>query len=207
MSDSAGDPGTASIYASPDGSNLPMGGDTRLRRRRIGPETPPEAPGDRHRAWWAGGIIGVIVGVLVAFLALPPIFDRYFGFADIALGEAHTEDSVTLTALGYAPGESADAAGTSQPTIVVTLRAVTGLAWDPGAARITLEFEDGRRVTGARLTAEGSVAPVSRLAPGEDAILALTFTLAAESESEPRLIEFKELKSRFHLQPGDPRDE
>ncbi|MFN0147930.1 MAG: hypothetical protein ACKVT1_15610 [Dehalococcoidia bacterium] len=158
----------------------------------------PEDTSGRRGCILIGALLGVGAGVLIALFAVPPLFDHYFGTADVALGDSHTDGGRTVRVDRVEVG--ADYAGT-MVTVSVTVEGKT--AWDFEVAAVRLELDDDVTLAGVAIIIRDAVERV-RVAPGAPVQLDLSFYRAPGSTALPRILHIPGLKARFHLQPGEP---
>ena len=163
-------------------------------RKRVQDDRRPADPA-RRGCLLIGAFLGVAVGVVVALFLVPPLFDRYFGTADIALGDTHAADGKRLRVDRYQ-----DNAGAGGTEIIVTMTITSEAVWDLSMPTITLELEDGTIVGGV------AVRGGPRVPAGEAGLDAdFEFQRPAGNTARPKLISFSEPKARYYLQPGKPR--
>ncbi len=171
-----------------------MADGARVRRRVTAKEAAGEDPG-RRRILVLGAVLGVIAGALIALFAIPPVFDRYFGVADVELGTAYRDGGLEVRVERV----ETVAAASGAPVVRISLKVVDRAAsWCPASDRLLLEVAGGVKV--GRLVAV-SVPKCDNVAMSESVVL--EFPAAGAT---PEVLHSEALDARFHLQPGDPRD-
>ncbi len=171
-----------------------MADEARVRRRVTAREAAGEDPG-RRRILVLGAVLGVIAGALIAIFAIPPIFDRYFGVADVELGTAYRDGGLEVRVERV----ETVAAASGGSVVRVSLRVVDGAkSWCPANDRLLLEFAGGVKAGRAGAL---SVPDCGSAALPESVVL--EFPAAGAT---PEVLHSEALDARFHLQPGDPRD-
>lgn len=186
----------------PKGEDRSMSDATARVRRPISQALPAAERSSRRTAWWLGGALGIVVGVVVALFVVPPLMGRYFGTADVGLGDDFRRDGATLTFETFE--ELATAAGGRTITATLRLRATEEVAVGLADARLHLE---GGAIIPAERPPEphggAADAPV-RLQPGADLRAVLTFVIPAGLGTKPEYIELEAPRVRFHFEPGEP---
>lgn len=170
-------------------------------RRRVIRELPAAERSSRRTAWWIGGLLGVLVGVGVALFVVPPLMGRYFGTADVGLGEDFRRDGATLTLMAFEERHT-----TGGREIVATLRLRATAEAAVGLATARLHLEGGVIIPVQRPPEPGgrnADAPLL-LQPGADLRAVLTFVVPAGLGTEPEYVEFQTPRVRFHFEPGEP---
>jgi hypothetical protein len=150
-----------------------------------------------RRTYWLGGaLLGVVVGGLIAFFVIPPLFDRYFSTADIALGQTYRRgDGLAIRAL-----PAREVTGAGEARIEVGLEVGGTAKWCPEPRHFRLELEGGVSLAGARFEPPPPC-PDGGMGPG---LLAITFAAGNHEAGEARTLHVAEPKARFWLQPGEP---
>ncbi|MFN0096605.1 MAG: hypothetical protein ACKVVT_17750 [Dehalococcoidia bacterium] len=168
-------------------------------RKRISHELPVEERSSRRTAWWIGGLLGVLVGAVVAFFVVPPLMNQYFGTADVGLGTAHSADGgrYTLTAFDEEPGLD----GTR--TLVATFEVASRSGAEFGLAAARLRLEGGAILPPARPSGSAVPDPLV-LEAGASRTVELRFSVPAGLGSKAEYIEFSQPRVRFHVEPGEP---
>jgi hypothetical protein len=168
----------------------------RVRRRLEQPE-PATPPNIRRLYWYGGAALGVLAGVLIALFVVPPIFDRYFGIADVELGHSHETEAVTLA--GASAGLSAD-----DPTRFEILLDVTGNSgWCPTPADFRLELRGNVSIGAPRLDPAADDCAATG-APIDTPTLAVSFPANGRTADQLHILHITDPKVRFWLQPGEP---
>lgn len=158
--------------------------------RRPVPESEPEDTSGRRGCVIAGGVLGIVAGVLFAFFLMPPLLHHYFGEKDVAEGRYYSSDGKTIGvvwvhAIG---GEGYE----------VQLQVRTKDAWTPAPDDFQLEFSDQTiRITAepADNSATGSLA----FSPGDDRLLILRFPVV--EAGQPKALHLSSPRVRFLLPP------
>jgi hypothetical protein len=170
------------------------------RARKPVEQPQPETPGSIRRLYWySGAVLGVLAGVLIAAFVVPPIFDRYFGVADIALGDSYDGNVAELRVTGldvsYDGSENLD-----RFEIVLTVDRSEG--WCPSASDFRLELEGNVTLGGATLDpAPGCVAGESEVAEGR---LAVSFDGRGHAADAMHILHLSDPEVRFWLKEGEP---
>jgi hypothetical protein len=164
-------------------------------RRPVAAAEPATDPSIRRIYWLGGAAVGVVAGALLALFAIPPLFDRYFNTADIALGDAYERDGVRLRV-----AEVAAIPENTPARFEVRVEILEPGDWCPKPSDFRLEL-DGNV----------SLAPTAFAPPltcGEQGLAAtsllIAFSAAGHGADDPRILHVDELRVRFHLYPGEP---
>jgi hypothetical protein len=168
--------------------------DAPVRRRRLAQEAPGTPPSIKRKWWYGGAILGTLVGAVVAVLAIPPVFDRYFGIADIALGHTYDGQQVDLRV-----EESRRSADGGRIEVVLAVSENTG--WCPAASAFRLEFAGNVSLGGARLDPDPGDCGGGVFA--RDA-LTLSFEGRNRELDDLHILHIDDPKVRLWLQPGEP---
>jgi hypothetical protein len=170
--------------------------DPQPARRRVLAEA--SEPGGGHRtAWLVGGVLGIVAGVVVAFLVVPPVFDHYFGVADIELGKRYRTESSGREAHITVREVRSGPEGTDSLEIVLAVDAPEG--WGPGDGTFRLRWSDG--LVSAATTSEPPLLEGADTGSGSFEVV-LRYQL--HPLDGPRLDVLEYPGVRFHLQPGEP---
>ncbi len=152
------------------------------------------------------GLAGIVtlnpLLVLVAFFVVPPVFDHYFGTADVELGHEHRAEG---RALRVVEARRVAADGQEFPGVFeVELVVTASRTWTPEADNFSLELTTG----GDRLALlpPDPARPETSLAMplGQERRLVLRFAGTARRDTAPRILHVSDPRARFHLQPGEP---
>lgn len=166
-------------------------------RKKIEAPPPPVDPSLSRRFWIGGAVLGVLAGVAFVVFAIPPIFDHYFGVADIELGHTYRKDGVALTVDDVSTRFEGD-----RLHVAVVLRVDDPEArWCPSPTSIRAELTSGFRVL-----------PESSEPPLPDPCVAgalagpihLAFSFPRVTEGEPHILHIDDPRVRLYLQPGEP---
>jgi hypothetical protein len=164
-------------------------------RRPVASAEPATPPSIRRVYWLGGAVIGVVAGALLALFAIPPLFDRYFNTADIALGDAYERDGVRLLV-----AEVAAIPEDPPARFEVRLEFLEPGDWCPEPSDFRLEL-DGNV----------SLAPTAFAPPltcGDEGLAAtsllIAFNATGHSKEDLRILHVTDLRVRFHLYPGEP---
>lgn len=166
-------------------------------RKKVEAPPPPVDPLVRKRWWVGGAILGVIAGVLVAVLAVPPIFDHYFGIADIGLGQTYRHGGISFTVQNV----SITAAGGRRVMHVDLEVGDRAGEWCPTRSALRLELEGGFRAQ-----PESTQPPLAEpCVPGAlTGAVQLVFSFPETAVGEPHILQIDDPKVRLWLQPGEP---
>jgi hypothetical protein len=149
-----------------------------------------------------GGVLGVIVGVVVALFVVPPYINDLFGTSDVSLGDTYDREGRTMTVVGAerVPGDD----GEEYPGFFeVTLEVTATRTWEPTPSTFELEVS----TSGGRAEA----APPDPARPetsldfplGEERVLVLRFPGSDRRDAVLEKLHVSDPRVRFHLQPGD----
>lgn len=112
------------------------------QRTRVRVEDPtPEPDPARTGCLWAGGILGVIVGVIVTFLAVPQILNFLFPSETIEVGETFEDSKLTIQ-VGQVLAEELEIDPGGRPAYVVSLTVEARSTWSAKYAAFVLVLED-----------------------------------------------------------------
>ncbi len=165
-------------------------------RRRVSSDIPTDDASGRRRVLFIGAVLGIVAGVFVALFAIPPLFDRYFGVADIELGTAYRDGGFEVRIAGVEAAAQAEG-GRTVARVTLALKGDAG-SWCPADDRLLLEFEGG-----VRAARSGGLPPLACDGNAATGTVVLEFPAAGTT---PAILHSEALDARFHLQPGDPRD-
>lgn len=166
-------------------------------RRRIEHEEPATPPSIRRLYWYGGAALGVLAGVLVALFVVPPIFDRYFGVADIALGHEYRADAAIIRV------ERAGAAAGDPARFEVVLAVRENHSWCPTASDFRLELEGRVSIGAPRLEPDTALCAAAGT-PFQGTTLTLSFPAGGRDPADLRVLHVADPRVRFWLQPGEP---
>jgi hypothetical protein len=165
-------------------------------RRRVAAEA-SESEGGNRIAWLVGGALGIVVGVIVAFLVVPPVFDHYFGVADIELGKSYRAESAGREARLTVREVRSGPEGTD--SVEVLLEVVAPDGWGPGADTFRLRWSDGLVSAAA-----SSDPPLLEGADAGRGTFEVVLRYRLHALDGPRALVLEYPGVRFHLQPGEP---
>jgi hypothetical protein len=161
-------------------------------RRRIASEEPSTDPSIKRLYWWGGAVAGVVIGAVAAFFAIPPVFDRYFGVADIALGDQYESGDLSL-------GVTSAGLAADGQRFEVVLDVGENHGWCPADAVFRLELED-------RISIGSATVDPARCEHAAPLVGPVTLSFAAGSHGGEllRILHVDDPEVRFWLQPGEP---
>jgi hypothetical protein len=165
-------------------------------RQRIPEEAPSTPPSIRRLYWYGGAVLGVVAGVVIALLVVPPIFNHYFGVADIALGHTYRGEGVALRVA------SAGLAESDPGRFVVVLDVLANEGWCPDPSDFRLELANRLSIGGASLSPAPDACVDGRL---EAAALEVSFASGGREPGQLHILHVEHPRVRFWLQPGEPR--
>ncbi len=165
-------------------------------RRRVAQEEPGTPPSIKRLYWYGGAALGVLAGVLIALFVVPPIFDRYFGVADIELGHEYGGEGVRMGVT------SAGAAADDPGRFNIVLAIAENDGWCPTASDFRLELVGRVSIGGAQLTPDPASCRGS--GPLEAETLTVSFPAGVHSADELHILHIEDPKVRFWLQPAEP---
>jgi hypothetical protein len=160
--------------------------------RRPVPESEPEDTSGRRGCVVAGGVLGIVAGILFAFFLMPPLLHHYFGETDVRVGAGYSAGGkmIGVVAVRAIGGEGYE----------VQLQVSTTHTWTPAPDDFQLEFS-GQSV---RVTAEppSDSLPESDLAfpSGADRLLVLRFPVI--QAGQPIALHLSNPRVRFLLPPA-----
>lgn len=157
-------------------------------RRRLEPPPDPSKEGRTGCMAW-GAVLGVLVGIMLAIYALPPILKSIYGTEQVAAGEALEDGGLTLRATGVREVESGPAGA-----VEVTLEGSSVEGWDDRGREWTLELSGGERLPVLR----DSVTTLR--AAGEPAEFVLTFPRLPTQTAAPLYLHLSSPRVRFDLE-------
>ncbi|MGD9934228.1 MAG: hypothetical protein AB7T37_10990 [Dehalococcoidia bacterium] len=166
-------------------------------RKKIEAPPPPVDPSLSRRFWIGGAVLGVLAGVVFVVFAVPPIFDHYFGVADIELGQTYRSDGIALTVEEVSTEFVVD----RLEVAVVLLVEDPEARWCPHPTSIRAELSSGFRVL-----PESSDPPLSApCVPGAlTGPVTLTFSFPRVTEGDPHILHIDDPRVRLYLRPGKP---
>lgn len=158
-------------------------------RRRVPVAAEQSVREERRSFFRYAAILGVIVGIPLGVLGIPPLLNLFFDEPTIPVGGSWSEDGLIVWVESWEVDES---------LVIVTLalRATESSTLD--LEGVELELSDGDPVT-----LEGPVEPVE-VEAGWEANITLSFNLSdADATAEPRAMRLPEPKVRFALTEED----
>ena len=159
------------------------------------PETPPSI---RRFYWYGGAALGVLAGALLALFAIPPLFDRYFGVADVALGHEYHGDVAELAVLS-AEAELDPAGRPDRFIIVLDVRRAD--SWCPAATDFRLELEGNVSLGGATIDPLPECGGEASAPTGP---MTVAFDARGHGANAMHILHLAEPEVRFWLKPGEP---
>jgi hypothetical protein len=165
-------------------------------RVRVEDPTPQPDPA-RTGCLWVGGILGVIAGVIVTFLAVPSILNFLFPSETIEVGEAFQDDKLSImvgnvyfkpNGLGYIVDLSVEAKST----------------WRPEPRNFVLVLTSGEEIDATSVSIPGDDSQRSPIPQGHS-VVELGFPLDARAQaSAPDSLHLEEPPVKFELPPVAP---
>ncbi|MGH2609727.1 MAG: hypothetical protein ACRDHF_11670 [Tepidiformaceae bacterium] len=157
------------------------------QRARVRIEDPlPEPDPVRTGCLWAGGVLGVIAGVVVTFLAVPSILNFLFPSETIEVGKTFENDKLTMRVESVERAEFLDEFG-----YAVRLWVDARSSWSPSEENFVLVLDDGTEIRAGN--------PNLRFPQGEVTIR-LEFPAGAEPDlAEPDSLHIEEPPVKFEL--------
>jgi len=137
----------------------------------------------------AGGVLGIVAGILFAFFLMPPLLHHYFGETEVAAGSNYSGSGKTIGVV------SVRAVGGEGYEVQLEVR--TKDAWTPAPDDFQLELSS----QSLRVTAEPPSASVAdsslALAPGVERTLVLRFPVI--QAGQPKALHLSNPRVRFLL--------
>lgn len=161
-------------------------------RRRV-PVAAEQSVREERRGFfrWAA-ILGVIIGIPLGVLGIPPLLNVFFDEPTVPVNGAYSEDGLTIWVESHEVDEG------PSPAATVTLGLRTAEPWAFDSAGVELELSEGDNV------ALESFAAPDVFEAGPQGTLVLRFSLAGAGEdAEPLAVRFPEPKVRFALTEED----
>ena len=161
-------------------------------RRRV-PVAAEQSVREERRSFfrWAA-ILGVIVGIPLGVLGIPPLLNVFFDEPTIPFNGAYSEDGLVMWV------ESWEFDGTRPDMVTVTFSLRVTEATTIDLSGVELELSEGDPVP---LT---EAPPSSELPAGFDATIKMLFFLPGETQdAEPAAVRFRDPKVRFALTEED----
>lgn len=165
---------------------------TRPPRRRVPVAAEQSIREERRGFFRIAAILGVVIGIPLGVLGIPPLLNVFFDEPTVPVNGAHTEDGLTIWVESYDVDEGPPRA----VTVTLGLRTAEPWAFDP--AGVEMELSEGDHVP-----LESYVAP-DMFEAGPQGTLVLRFAIAGAGEdAEPVAVRFPEPKVRFALTEED----
>jgi hypothetical protein len=177
------------------------------RRTRIPVEDDaPEPDPLRTGCLWVGGVLGVVAGIAVTFLAAPSILNFFFPAETIAVGESFEDSKLTMTVEGITAGESSTVPAGTPPgpkrMFVVELAVGARSSWNTTYENFVLVLDNGE---------EQHASDPNRDVGGELSVpqgggsVALAFRFPLDEEGAPDSLHLEEPPVKFELpEPASP---
>jgi hypothetical protein len=103
-------------------------------RRRLPSNDAGEGTEGRSGCLVAGAVLGVLLGAIFAFFALPPLVNHFFAEEQVPPGQAYSAGGRTVRAVTVEQ---------TALSTVVHLEMTVNTTWTPKAANFTLEYSTG----------------------------------------------------------------
>jgi len=164
-------------------------------RRRV-PVAAEQSVREERRGFfrWAA-ILGVIVGIPLGVLGIPPLLNVFFDEPTVPVNGAYSEDGLTV----WVESQRYDDAPPRALTVILAVRITEGApGWSLDLAAVELELSDGDPIPPAHVQSP-AIIEYNRLAR-----FTLHFELAdADEDAEPVAVRLAEPKVRFALTEED----
>ena len=155
---------------------------------------------------WIGGIVGVVVGVVVVFFAVPSILNFLFPSETIAVGETFENDKLELKIVEVVRNEI-EKEPENDAVYVVRLEVNARSSWSPRYDNFVLVLDDDTEI---RAESYGRAAPTERgpanaSVPQGRSVLELQFSNGESTRAGPHSLHLEEPPVKFELpEPTGP---
>ncbi len=167
-------------------------------RARVPVEATRPAPDPaRTGCLWAGGILGVIGGIVFVFFGVPPLLNFLFPSETIAIGETYADDKLTMRIEGVSPAVYPFEAESWGFTVLLSIEAKT--SWSLKDVQFILETDTGEEFESRTPIVKGG--QVNEIPRGATSLLLLFVT-----EPSPQAYE-SSAKRAVSLHVSDPNVE
>lgn len=161
-------------------------------RRRVPVAAEQSIREERRGFFRIAAILGVVIGIPLGVLGIPPLLNVFFDEPTVPVNGAHSEDGLTIWVESYEADEG------PPRSVAVTLRLRTAAPWAFDSAGVELELSEGDNV------ALESFAAPDVFEAGPQGTLVLRFSLVgADGDAEPLAVRLPEPKVRFALTEED----
>lgn len=171
------------------------------QRTRI-PVTDPRPQPDPARTGclWAGGVLGVIAGIVVTFLAVPSILNFLFPSKTIELGETFENDKLELRIVDVLRDEI-EKEPASDAAYVVRIQVEAQSSWSPRFDNFVLVLSDETEIRSQPRLRRAPLErqPTSAEVPQGSSLLELSFSNGEPSLAEPDSLHLEEPAVKFKL--------
>lgn len=149
---------------------------------------------------WVGGIVGVVVGVVVVFFAVPSILNFLFPSETIAVGTTFENDKLELRIVEVVRGELEKDPG-NDAAYVVRLEVNAKSSWSPRYDNFVLVLDDDTEI---RAESHGRAppieqAPANAAVPQGRSVLELQFSKGEPTLAKPDSLHLEEPPVKFEL--------
>ncbi|MDE2932296.1 MAG: hypothetical protein OXS47_00330 [Chloroflexota bacterium] len=161
-------------------------------RRRVPVAAEQSVREERRGFFRIAAILGVVIGIPLGVLGIPPLLNVFFDEPTIPVGGAYSEDGLVM----WVDSWQVDEGPPRVATVTLSLRMTE--AWTIDLEGVELELSEGDPVP---LT---EVPPPYEFPAGFDARITMPFAIAGAGEdAEPVAVRFPEPKVRFALTEED----
>ncbi len=158
-------------------------------------DTVPEPDPARTGCLWIGGILGVIVGVIVTFFAVPSILNFFFPSETIAVGETFEDDKLTMRVKSVVRGQFLS--GDYGYALTVAVHAQS--SWKPSPQNFVLVLEDRAEIKANYLYTSPSGSEGGRVPQGQSEVT-LEFPAGSDADlADPDSLHLEEPPVKFEL--------
>lgn len=170
-------------------------------RRRL-KETEPSEPAGRG-CLVAGAILGVVAGVVLGLLGLPPLLNALFGGEPVAFDETYEGDGrvISILSLERGPDVLRGLPGGETAGVAIRLSVTARRTWEVEPRFFQLELTSGGRWIDAAAPVEAIPETSLEFVLGQTRELLLQFPVPPGREGEPKYLHLSDPNIKFELTP------
>lgn len=159
------------------------------QRRRIEPHAPQDTSG-RWGCITAGAVLGIAIGAIFAFYALPPILRSVYGETKVGFGQSYSGDAREISIL---------AVERNGQEVAIRLQALTNKTWRLEASDFSLQLSNGGDWIEAQPPVPGDSASSLDFELGVRRELVVSFHIPTGRTGDPESLHLSTPRVRFAL--------
>lgn len=177
----------------------------RLVRRRLEEPTPDEPAG--RGCLIAGGILGVVAGIVLGLLGLPPLLNALFSGEPIGFDDTYEGNGrvISILSLEQGPDVLRGLPGGETAGVAIRLEVTARRTWEVDPRFFQLELTSGGRWIDAAAPVEAIPETSLEFVVGQTRELLLQFPVPPGREGEPKYLHLSDPNVKFGLLAEDRR--